>query len=80
MFFLFLGTRQRRRSLGGGTFHCPYCWAQRPYELTEVRTWFHVFWIPLVPLGTAQDVVQCGVCGGAWGPAVLTTPAERPGA
>ena len=68
---LFFGTRLRSRLLGSGTFHCPYCFQPRTYELRESRSWIHVFWIPLVPLGTAQQDVLCTVCGGAWAPAVL---------
>ncbi len=68
---LFFGTRRRRRVLDSGTFHCPYCFQPRTYERAETRTWIHVFWIPLVPLGSAQDEVQCTVCGGRWAPAVL---------
>ena len=68
---LFLGTRRRRRVVGTGTFHCPYCFQPRTYERAETRTWVHVFWVPLVPLGSPQDEVQCTVCGGQWAPAVL---------
>lgn len=71
MFFLFFGTRVRRRDIGRGTFHCPYCYAQRTYERVEARTWFHVFWVPLFPVGQAWESVRCTVCGGEWGPAVL---------
>ena len=71
MFFLFFGTRVKRAVLGSGEFHCPYCSTQRQYEHVEARTWFHLFWIPLVPLGSAQESVQCTVCGGAWAPDVL---------
>lgn len=72
--FLFFGTRVRRRPLGRGTFHCPYCFTHRAYEHTEARTWFHLFWVPLFPLGAARDGVRCTVCDGEWGPAVLTSP------
>jgi len=69
---LFFGTRRRRRVLATGTFHCPYCFQPRMYEQAETRTWIHLFWIPLIPLGGAQEEVQCTVCGGRWAPAVLT--------
>ncbi len=71
MFFLFLGTRTRRRAVGRGTFRCPYCLTGREYEHTEGRTWFHVFWVPLFPVGQPWEGVRCTVCGGEWGPAVL---------
>lgn len=74
--FLFFGTRQRRRTLGTGWFHCPYCYEQRQYEQREQRTWFHLFWVPLVPLGSAHESVRCTVCGGEWGPAVLGGPTD----
>lgn len=69
--FLFLGTRRRTRQLGEGTFHCPFCFASRTYSHLETRTWFHVFWVPLVPLGAPQEEVECTVCGGRWAPSVL---------
>ncbi|NMR20738.1 zinc-ribbon domain-containing protein [Cellulomonas fimi] len=75
--FLFFGTRLRRRSLGSGVFHCPFCYDQRSYEHADVRTWFHVFWIPLVPLGGGQEIVRCTVCGGEWSPAVLQLDASH---
>jgi hypothetical protein len=68
---LFFGTRRRTRRLGGGTFHCPYCFQPRTYARLESRTWVHLFWVPLVPLGAAQDEVECSVCAGRWAPAVL---------
>ena len=68
---LFFGTRTRRRVVGDGTFHCPYCYAQRRYEAAESRTWAHVFWIPLFPIGATWQSVRCTVCGGEWSPEVL---------
>ncbi len=67
----FFGTRLRTRELGSGTFHCPFCFQPRTYRHLETRTWIHVFWIPLIPLGGGQEEVQCTVCGGRWAPAVL---------
>ena len=68
---LFLGTRRRTRQLGSGTFHCPFCFESRTYTRLETRTWVHLFWVPVLPLGSAQEEVQCSVCGGLWAPAVL---------
>ena len=68
---LFFGTRLRRRHVGSGLFQCPYCFTQRQYEATESRTWAHVFWIPVFPLGEAWESVRCTVCGGEWSPQVL---------
>ena len=68
---LFFGTRIRRRVLGTGAFRCPYCLEPRGYELAESRAWFHIFWIPLIPIGTSREGVRCTACGGEWAPRVL---------
>ena len=70
---LFFGTRRRTRRIGTGEFHCPYCFVPRTYEHLETRSWVHLFWIPLVPLGSARPAVECSVCRGRWAPAVLET-------
>ena len=74
---LLFGTRLRRRTLGAGTFLCPYCAAQREFDRQESRTWIHVFWIPLVPLGRPREAVQCRTCHGEWDPGVAARPAAR---
>lgn len=71
MFFFFFGTRLRRSTIASGTFSCPFCLAERQYDHVRTRTWFHVFWIPLVPLGAGRESVRCRTCGGEWAPAVL---------
>lgn len=71
---LFFGTRLRRRLLDTGTFRCPLCGVDRPYDHLEVRTWFHLFWVPVVPLGRPQEALRCHGCGVEW-PAGLTGPA-----
>ncbi len=70
---LFFGTRLRRRVDAGGTFDCPYCGVERGYEQVRSRTWAHVFWIPLFPLGAEQESFQCTVCHGEWAPTVPDT-------
>ena len=70
---LFFGTRVRTRRSGTGVFHCPYCFVARTYERLETRTWVHLFWVPLIPLGSARPAVECTVCHGQWAPAVLET-------
>lgn len=71
MFFLFFGTRVRRRVVASGSFACPYCLQPRGYEAVAERTWFHLFWVPLVPLGQEREAVRCTVCRNAWDPVVL---------
>jgi hypothetical protein len=79
---LFFGTRLRRRVLGVGTFWCPFCGTERTYEDVRSRTWAHVFWIPLFPLGAEHASAQCTVCHGEWaaapGPDAGGGPATMP--
>lgn len=77
---LFFGTRLRRRHLGTGTFACPFCAAARQYELVGARTWAHVFWIPLFPLGREMEALQCTVCHGEWSTALAGDPLAEPAA
>ncbi|MBI9113887.1 hypothetical protein [Sanguibacter suaedae] len=73
----FFGTRRRRSAIGAGTFSCPFCLEPREYEHARTRTWAHVFWIPVFPLGSGQESVRCTVCGGEWAPAVLGAAQNR---
>jgi hypothetical protein len=68
---LFFGTRLRRTVLGTGAFHCPYCQLARTYEHAESRTWAHVFWIPLFPMGGPFESIRCTACGSEYAPSVL---------
>lgn len=63
---LVFGTRVRRRLVGTGTFRCPYCATTREFEHLECRTWFHLFWVRLVPVGPTYESVQCRTCQAEW--------------
>lgn len=73
---LFFGTRLRRRVIADGTFACPFCGTQRRYAQVRSRTWAHVFWIPLFPVGPEHESFQCMSCHADWAP----LPAPEPGA
>lgn len=77
---LFFGTRLRRRILGVGTFFCPFCGTDRTYERVRSRTWAHVFWIPIFPLGAEREAAQCTVCHGEWAAAPGTDAVDGPAA
>lgn len=71
---LFFGTRLRRRVLGVGTFGCPFCGTDREYQQVRSRTWAHLFWIPLFPVGDEHESLQCTVCHGEWAPQARMRP------
>lgn len=71
---LVFGTRVRRRLVGTGTFRCPYCATTREFEHLECRTWFHLFWVRLVPVGPTYESVQCRTCQAEWPAEVALGP------
>jgi hypothetical protein len=71
---LVFGVRQLAAVLATGLFHCPGCGGDRHYRRRRPRTWFQVFWIPLVPLRTGAEYVECRACGGRFGTGVLDVP------
>lgn len=49
-----------------GEFHCPCCSGTRGYRHRRVRRFFHVFFIPLIPLNLAGEYVECAGCKGTY--------------
>src|SRR5205085_10628167 len=49
-----------------GEFHCPACSSTCGYRHRRVRRFFHVFWIPLIPLTVAGEYVECAQCKGTY--------------
>lgn len=65
-FIIFFGTRELVRDANrpgvGGYQQCPRCHQFAMFRPRDARTWLHVFWLPVVPLGKAQPLVECGNC------------------
>jgi len=62
---IFFGTRQIVRDdqrPGAGMQQCPRCGQYATFKPRTARTFFHMFWIPLVPLGAAQPLLECQNC------------------
>jgi tellurite resistance protein len=57
-----------------GEFHCPCCSGPRGYRHRRVRRFFHVFFIPLIPLNLAGEYVECAGCKGTYKLDVLAAP------
>ena len=54
-----------------GEFHCPNCSMPQKYRRRTLRTWFTLYFIPVIPLRKVAEYVQCQSCGGTFTPAVL---------
>jgi hypothetical protein len=71
---IIFGTKNTNRVIDTGVFACPSCGADRSYRHLRVRRWGHLFFIPLIPFGTPDEVVQCGTCRSQFRPEVLAVP------
>lgn len=54
-----------------GQFYCPQCSSHKDYKLREPRRWFHLYFIPTIPLNTLGRYVECMQCKGTFVEAVL---------
>ncbi len=68
---IIFGRRGVTGTKGQGTFQCPACQTDQPYAHKHVRRFFTLYFIPLIPLGTVGEYVECGRCKGTFKPAVL---------
>jgi len=66
---LFFGSRAVRTRLGSGRFECPRCGVERRYELVRAQRHAHLYWVPLIKLGSPQEFVECQSCRAAYAPA-----------
>jgi zinc-ribbon family len=71
---LIFGLRVWFRTIGQGVFHCQRCGGDRRYRQRAGRRWFHIFFIPVVPLGKAGVHLQCTSCRGRYRTGVLAVP------
>ncbi len=68
---IIFGTRSADKTIGSGTFYCPRCQANFPYLHKRVRQYFSLYFIPLIPLGTLGEQIECQQCGSPYGLEVL---------
>ena len=72
--FLLFGIRPILRTIARGTFHCPREGVDCAYRRCSVRTWFTLFFVPLIPLKKHGELVQCESCRTRFDVAVLELP------
>ena len=61
-----------------GQFFCPSCIGNVPYDHKRIRRFFTLYFIPLIPLGTLQEWVECKQCGGSFETEVLQMQPQLP--
>ncbi|MFN0264330.1 TerB family tellurite resistance protein [Tepidamorphus sp. 3E244] len=61
-----LGPMNRIKPLDEGDFFCPKCNDQTSYQAKEVRRWFSLLNVPLLPMAHPEGVVECTICNGTY--------------
>lgn len=59
--FIF-GTKSTRKLLDQGRFVCPQCKCENLFEKRRARSWFHLYFIPVIPLKMHPPYVECKGC------------------
>lgn len=75
---IIFGTGPRRERVDEGEFFCPHCQTTRHYERLNVRNYFRLYFIPLIPLGDGREVVVCTTCNNGFDPQVLLMEKPKP--
>jgi hypothetical protein len=70
----FFGTRIRFKPTGSVVFFCPQCGGDRHGTNVLARMWFTLMFIPVIPMKTMGEYVQCGTCHTHFKPGVLERP------
>jgi hypothetical protein len=68
---IIFGTYTIRHVLGEGTFCCPNCRRNAAYRMRRPKLWGHLYFVPLIPVKTYDEYVECRACATAYQPAVL---------
>lgn len=70
------GTRGKNLEVDSGDFTCPRCATEQAYKHIEVKNYFTLYFIPLIPMGKAGEYIECEGCGGTYAPEILTYDPE----
>jgi hypothetical protein len=71
---LLFGLRVYFRDIGEGMFYCQRCGGDRAYRRRAGRRWFHIFFIPVIPLDRVGEDIRCGTCRTRYRTGVLALP------
>ena len=71
---IIFGLRVFYRTIAQGTFHCRRCGGDRQYRHRAGRRWFTLFFLPVIPLNSVGEHVQCTTCRTRYVTDVLKVP------
>ena len=64
---IIFGRRTTTKVVHQGDFTCPRCGPAKTYSHKQVRRWFTLYFIPVIPLGIVGEFVECQACAGTFG-------------
>ncbi len=68
---IIFGSKVRYKTVDRGQFYCPTCKTTRPYERKTGKKYFTLYFIPVIPMDSLGEIVECQTCGLAYKPEVL---------
>jgi hypothetical protein len=71
------GTTNLKSTVGTGIFNCPQCQSEAPYTLKKATQFFTLYFIPLIPLGSQGQFVECNQCKGTFTEEILNYDPEE---
>ena len=73
---IIFGTRGVTTTSESGDFYCPACDQKRRFERKTVRRFFTLYFIPVIPLSTLGEYIECQSCRGTFKVDVLKLDPE----
>ncbi len=74
---IIIGSTQLTFTKSSGSFHCPNCDQLREYRHRTKREFLTIYFIPLIPLQSVGEFVECSTCRGTFEPDVARMTAEQ---
>lgn len=74
---IIFGTRGVKSTIKSGDFSCPQCESHNPYRHRKVTKFFTLYFIPIIPLGSLGEYVECKRCKGTFIPRVLESNSQN---
>lgn len=71
------GSRGLTSVVESAQFHCPQCVTARDCDLKQVRNFFTLYFIPIIPLDVAGRYVECNSCGGTFAEEAMLHDPEK---
>jgi hypothetical protein len=68
---IIVGNRTRKKDVGMGRFFCPNCDGIQTYRRKRIARYFTLYFVPVFPMRTPGEVLQCQGCLLNWQPEVL---------